>query len=127
MQDHVEIEKKYIIEKPDREVLFSVEGCKSSQIVQIYLEAPAGKTHRVRKRTEDGVSVYTETVKVRIDRMSAFEDERRITEARFAELSGKIKEINKVLCGRGGGRGEMVQGTFCSTISEIERYFSSLN
>lgn len=92
MENHVEIEKKYIIEKPDPEVLWRTEGCKSAQIVQIYLESPVGKTHRIRKRTERGVSVYTETVKVRIDRMSAFEDEREITEERFAELSEKIKK-----------------------------------
>lgn len=92
MQNHIEIEKKYIIEKPDPEVLWRTEGCKSTKIVQIYLESPIGKTHRIRKRTDDGVSVYTETVKVRIDRMSAFEDEREITEERFVELSAKIKQ-----------------------------------
>lgn len=40
-----------------------------------------------------------------------------------AELSSDVKEINKALLGRGGGRGEMVTGTFASTLCEIKRYF----
>lgn len=40
-----------------------------------------------------------------------------------SELSSVIKDINKSLCGRGGGRGEMVTGTFSSSLEEIKKYF----
>ncbi len=40
-----------------------------------------------------------------------------------SDLSSDIKEINKALSGRGGGRGEMVSGTFSSTLQEINNYF----
>ncbi len=40
-----------------------------------------------------------------------------------SELSSDIKEINKALSGRGGGRGEMVTGSFSSSLSEITEYF----
>ncbi len=39
------------------------------------------------------------------------------------ELSTVIRQINKELSGRGGGRGEMVTGTFCSTLQQIKDYF----
>ncbi len=40
-----------------------------------------------------------------------------------AELSSAIKEINNALLGRGGGRGEMVSGTFGATLTQINNYF----
>ena len=83
----VEIEKKYIIEKPDFEILSRRDSYTQSEIVQIYLEAAVGKTHRVRSRTTNGKTVYTETVKIRIDKMSSQEIENEITEDRFLELS----------------------------------------
>ena len=43
--------------------------------------------------------------------------------ARGRELSQDVKEINKSLLGRGGGRGEMVSGTFSCTLAEIKEYF----
>ncbi len=39
------------------------------------------------------------------------------------DLSAEIKEINKVLLGRGGGRGEMVSGSFLTTLDNIRKYF----
>ena len=95
----VEIERKFIIEKPKFEIISRCECYSLSEIVQIYIESASGITHRIRKRTADGVSVYTETKKVRIDRMSAHEDEREISESEFLTLSENIKEgtrpINK--------------------------------
>ena len=83
----VEIEKKYIIKMPDFKILSRQDSYTKSEIVQIYLEAAAGKTHRVRSRTMCGKTVYTETVKIRIDKMSSEEIENEITEERFLMLS----------------------------------------
>ena len=38
----------------------------------------------------------------------------------------EIKKINAALGGVGGGRGEMVQGSFSATFSDIENYFNTL-
>ncbi len=40
------------------------------------------------------------------------------------DLRSKISQINKSLLGRGGGRANMVQGSFSSSLAEIEDYFN---
>ena len=40
------------------------------------------------------------------------------------DLRALSKEINKSLLGRGGGKPNMIQGSFSSTLKEIEEYFS---
>lgn len=40
------------------------------------------------------------------------------------DLKALSKEINTALSGRGGGRPEMLQGSFASSLSEIEAYFA---
>ena len=40
------------------------------------------------------------------------------------DLRKMAPEINKSLLGRGGGRPEMIQGSFSSTYAEIEKYFN---
>ena len=40
------------------------------------------------------------------------------------DLKSKISEINKSLLGRGGGRANMVQGSFASSLAEIKAYFN---
>ena len=39
------------------------------------------------------------------------------------DLRARAKEINAVLSGRGGGRPEMIQGSFFSKLSDIKEYF----
>lgn len=39
------------------------------------------------------------------------------------DLKSEIKKINAALMGRGGGSSVMVQGSFCATLEEIEKYF----
>lgn len=43
------------------------------------------------------------------------------------DVSAFIKEANKALNGRGGGRGNMVQGSFAAKACEIERYINEFN
>ncbi len=40
------------------------------------------------------------------------------------DLRAKAKEINAALLGKGGGRPEMISGSFAASYSEIEEYFS---
>ena len=82
----IEIERKYIIKKPTENKLSELSGYTKSEILQIYLDSEVGITHRIRMRKRDGRAIYTETVKQRIDRISAYEDEHEITEEKFNEL-----------------------------------------
>lgn len=82
----VEIERKYVIVKPEESVLSALDGYAVSEIEQTYLDSEERVTHRVRKRRYADRTVCTETKKVRIDRMSVFEDEREISEEEYLEL-----------------------------------------
>ena len=88
MQDiPLEIEKKYVILIPDLAAMSEYSGYTKSEIVQTYLLSHPNITHRVRRRAyRDGRVVYTETKKVRIDRISSFEDEREIDEQEYLSL-----------------------------------------
>ena len=92
----VEIERKYVIRLPRLELLREQEGYNVSEIRQTYLESPSGVTHRVRMRSYPDRVVYTETKKVRIDRISSFEDEREISESEGSSVS-----IMQLLCHSG--------------------------
>lgn len=88
----VEIERKYVIAMPDVDRLASCDGYTVSEIDQTYLESSEGVTHRVRARRYRDKTVYTETKKIRIDKMSAFEDERELTEAEYLALLERRKQ-----------------------------------
>lgn len=82
----LEIEKKYIILIPELDRLAEVDGYTKSEIVQTYLISHPHVTHRVRKRVYPDRTVYTETKKVRIDKISSYEDEREIDEVEYLAL-----------------------------------------
>ena len=82
----LEIEKKYIILIPELDRLAEVDGYTKSEIVQTYLISHPHITHRVRKRVYPDRTVYTETKKVRIDKISSYEDEREIDEVEYLAL-----------------------------------------
>ena len=87
-ESNLEIERKYIIEKPSIDKMRECGSYTSSDIVQIYLDAEVGVTRRIRSRTyADGVVQYFETEKRRVDKISAIEREGEITKADFDNLS----------------------------------------
>ena len=88
----IEIERKYIIRIPSEEKMHSCDGYTVSEIQQIYIESSPLVTHRVRSRKKYGKTVYTETKKIRIDKMSSYEDEREICESEFNILINKTKQ-----------------------------------
>lgn len=90
---NLEIERKYVIEKPQIDKMRECGAYTSSEIVQIYLDADAGVTRRVRSRAyPDGRVQYFETEKRRVDKMSAEERERKITKAEFDNFSLQIAQ-----------------------------------
>ena len=90
-KNQIEIERKYIIKKPTQSQIELMPEYCERDITQIYLSSPAGVTHRVREERYGDRTVYTETKKIRIDKMSVEEIESEITEREFSELSKKIK------------------------------------
>lgn len=82
----VEIERKYIIAKPSLDYISTLDGYTASAITQTYLLSDAGVSSRVRRREFESGVIYTETKKIRIDGMSAIEDEREISESEYRML-----------------------------------------
>ncbi len=85
-----ETERKFVILKPDFKRLSECDSYTVSKITQIYLATRDGVTHRVRSREYPDFTVYTETKKTRISRMSVLEDEHEITREDFIKKSALI-------------------------------------
>lgn len=92
MSSAIEIERKYIIKMPSISHMEMLDEYSASEILQVYLESECGVTRRVRSRTGAHGTVYTETTKIRIDKISAVEKEGEITAERFSELLSEIRE-----------------------------------
>ena len=97
MSTQVEIERKFIIEKPSVSDMSAMKEYTASDITQIYLDSPKSVTHRIRSRRYPTHTAYTETLKIRIDAMSASERESEISAERFSELSKNIAKDSRVL------------------------------
>ena len=88
---HIETERKYIVQKPDADVLCRFDDYTESDIIQIYLD-DAEKTHRIRRREYTGGKVeYTENTKLRISGMSSVEEERTISAEEYYRLTRNIE------------------------------------
>lgn len=97
MPKGIEIERKYIIAMPDVERLSLLPSYTVSSITQTYLESEEGLTHRVRKRRFNDRIQYTETKKIRINKISVHELEREISEDEYMSLLPLIKKGTKHL------------------------------
>jgi CYTH domain-containing protein len=86
----IETERKFVIAMPDVELISSLDGYTLSEIEQTYLLSSPTVTRRVRLRRYQNRTVYTETKKIRIGRMSAEEDEREISEDEYRTLLTQI-------------------------------------
>lgn len=97
---NIEIEKKYIIKLPTDTDMKRCSEYSCAELTQIYLTSLPGVTHRIRSVSSEGYLRYFETKKVRIDKMSSYEDEREISEEDFLRLKENIakgtREIKKV-------------------------------
>lgn len=96
----IEIERKYIISMPMPADMAAMSGYSADSITQTYLISPEGVTRRVRRRESASGVRYYETVKRRIDGMSAHEEEREITReeysAKLAQIADGTRPIEKV-------------------------------
>ena len=74
-----EIERKFLIEYPDVDVLKSMPNCERIEIIQTYLVSPDNEEIRVRQRGVDGHYIYFETCKKSLSAIKRIETERRLT------------------------------------------------
>ena len=84
---NIEIERKFLIKRPDSDYLSSIDGCTVREIVQTYLYTD-GAERRIRKLVENGITTYIYTEKKRVPgaEISRFEDEREITAEEYVAL-----------------------------------------
>lgn len=80
----LEIERKFLIEKPDEKELLKYPFCDSVDIGQAYVNK-GGARFRVRKRGKGGEFVYIKTQKTDITPLKRTEKESRITESDYME------------------------------------------
>lgn len=81
----IECERKFLIERPDENLLSSLPHCHRSEIVQTYLDVDGDSETRVRQRGENGNYTYTMTTKRDIDGLHRVETERRISEHEYLD------------------------------------------
>jgi len=82
----LEIERKFLIEKPNLEVLENLENCSKVDIIQTYLVSESNEEKRVRQRGLDGSYIYTLTTKTHISDIKRIETEERITQREYLTL-----------------------------------------
>lgn len=82
----LEIERKYLIERPEPNLLARLINCKKVDIIQTYLTAQEDEERRVRQRGIDGDYIFTLTKKKQVSDISRIETEKRITEREYLNL-----------------------------------------
>ena len=92
--EHLEIERKYLIRMPDRELLSKLPA---SEIEQVYILSPEGEKERIRRRDYGDRIEYTHTVKKRLNDLSRIEIEEEIDEERYRELRSRADPSRGVI------------------------------
>ncbi len=88
--EKIEIERKYVIQKPNADFYKTADDYGVSEIEQIYLEAPKGETLRIRMRKYPTDTVYIKTHKIRIDEISCIERECELASSEYEALAKNI-------------------------------------
>ncbi len=83
----LEIERKFLIEYPDLELIKSKYICDTVDINQIYITLPSGENARIRARGNGEDAVYIITAKRKISDAVREETEMRITKEEFENLA----------------------------------------
>ena len=82
----LEIERKFLIEKPDLDYLDNLDSCCKVNIVQTYLKSNnPNEEVRIRQRGINGSYTYSKTRKINIDGLKRIEIESRLTQEEYIE------------------------------------------
>ena len=85
MKMQIELEKKFLIEYPDLELLNEKYNPKKYDIEQIYLLSDEDGSRRIRMRREGESTVFIETVKLRINGSKCYEYERELSAEEYEQ------------------------------------------
>ena len=111
-----EIERKFLIEYPDTELLSSIKTCRRVPVTQAYLDTPEEGKFRVRKRGEGKDAVYIKTVKKKISDLTHIEDEEYISEKEYYSYLSQKQYVH----------GSIIKDRYCialnSTYYELDVY-----
>lgn len=83
---NTEIERKFLIKKPDIDALRLFPGFGISKIVQTYLINQDGFVERARMRAYPDKTVYYHTLKKRLSSASAYENESEVSREEYEQL-----------------------------------------
>ena len=81
-----EIERKFLIEYPDLEMLESLPNCRRVDIMQTYLRSGSDEEIRVRQRGSEGSYIYYKTIKRNISGVKRLVIEERLSKEKYLEL-----------------------------------------
>ena len=85
---HCEIERKYLIQYPDVELLQAQKGVEQWEVMQIYLTVSGpGETRRIRQVVCRGEIKYYKTFKRHVTNLTHVEDESEIDQMEFIALT----------------------------------------
>ena len=80
----LEIERKFLIKKPNINLLNNLPNCKKVEIIQTYLNSKEDEVVRIRQRGLDGSYIYTITTKINTNNpLVRSETEERITQREY--------------------------------------------
>ena len=83
----LEIERKFLIEYPNIELLEKSQNCKKVEIIQTYLKTEnPDEELRIRQRGQNGHYTYTKTIKKNITDVTRIETESRISKDEYLKL-----------------------------------------
>lgn len=81
-----EIERKFLIEYPDPDILESRNDCQKVEIIQTYLKCGKNEEVRVRQRGANGSYIYFKTTKKKITDTTRVEVEERLSQTEYLNL-----------------------------------------
>ena len=90
-----EIERKFLINRPDLQWLENHPSCRKAEILQTYLKTDDEEEVRVRRRGIDGHYIYYRTAKETVSPMKRIEVERRLTLDEYTALLKKADPERK--------------------------------
>ena len=93
----LEIERKFLIEYPDIDLLNSISTCRRVPIEQAYLETPDEGRFRIRRRGSREEAVYIKTVKKKINDLSHIEIENYISEKEYNDYLSQKKYVQGII------------------------------
>ena len=96
----VEIERKYLIERPEISKIVSEQPLRAIEITQTYLKTENETERRIRRTIENGKSKFFYTEKIVISSIKRTENENEISEEEYRKLMKEkdesLHKINKI-------------------------------